>query len=210
MTRILLTLMFLVSAVLPLSAQSGLDINKVFNGKYSDDPKVTETYITGNNNYLRKHNLSVFASFRGPADTYASKIQKMVLTDAAKAIGKNVRYKSGKLYFGFYILKPEARGQKKINRYIYYLNTAASGGTNVLLVYMEGTASEGAVSKLIQDMANKENKKAKSSNRKTTVIRTPSSKSSKTSKSKNGKITTITIDQSTPSSGNEETTITID
>lgn len=155
MTRFLLTIVLFIGSTLPISAQSGLIINKIFNGRYSTDPRVTETVISGNSNYLKKNKLSVFASFRGPSAVYAAEIQKCVLSDGASAVGKDVRYKNGKLYFAYYMLKPEKSGDKTINRYIYYLNSAATGGDNVLVVYMEGAASEQTVSELIRNMAKK-------------------------------------------------------
>lgn len=155
MTRFLFTLILLISATLPVSAQSGLNVNKIFSGRYSTDPRVTETVISGNSNYLKKNHLSVFTSFRGPSAVYAAEIQKYVTADGSTAVGKDVRYRNGKLYFAYYMLKPEKSGDRTINRYIYYLNTAATGGDNVLVVYMEGTASEQTVAELIRNMAKK-------------------------------------------------------
>ncbi|MDE6338698.1 MAG: hypothetical protein K2K97_02785 [Muribaculaceae bacterium] len=161
MTRIIITLVILMSGVFSAYAQIGLEIDKIFSGRYSADPRVTETFMSGKNKYLIKNNLTVFASFKGPSAVYSEELQRLVLADGATAVGKNVRYKNGKLYFAFYILKPVKAGQKSINRYLYYLNMAPVGGTNVLVVYLEGSASEKDVSSLIKGMANKENRKTK-------------------------------------------------
>lgn len=109
--------------------------------------------MSGQNKFLKSHKLSVFATFKGPASTYQSKIEPLVLSDGAGAIGKNVRYKEGKLYFALYILKPVSTKSGKMNRYLYYLNNAANKGSNILVVYLEGSLSEAEVAGLIQSMA---------------------------------------------------------
>lgn len=153
MRQFILIVVVLVSCAFSSSAQSGLKIENIFNGKYSSDPKVTETLMSGQNKFLKSHKLSVFATFKGPASTYQSKIEPLVISDGAGAIGKNVRYKEGKLYFALYILKPVSTKSGKMNRYLYYLNNAANKGSNILVVYLEGSLSEAEVAGLIQSMA---------------------------------------------------------
>ncbi|MDE5807755.1 MAG: hypothetical protein K2H76_06525, partial [Muribaculaceae bacterium] len=99
MKKILLILFILLCAALPSAAQTGLEINKIFNGRFSSDPAVTETLLSGSSKLLKKNKLTVFATFKGPAANYRSDVEKAVLADGASAIGKNVRYKEGKLYY---------------------------------------------------------------------------------------------------------------
>ena len=150
-------LLFLILFLSALSghAQNGLEIEKIFNGVYASDPNVTETMINGNNKFLKSHKLSVLATFKGPASTYESKIEALVLKDGASAIGKNVRYKEGKLYFALYVLPPQTVGNTKRNRYLYYLNNAANKGSSVMVVYLEGSIKDTEVSELIRSLAKK-------------------------------------------------------
>lgn len=153
MKRSFIAFMLLLTLSAVASAQTGLNINRIFGGKYATDPRVTETLISGKHRFLRDHDLTMFATFKGPASTYASKIEPMVLSDGAKAVGKNVRYKDGKLYFAFFILSPIIEEGKKENRYLYYLNNAARNGNNVLVVYLEGKISQDEANSIIKSMA---------------------------------------------------------
>ena len=156
MKKILLILFILLCAALPSAAQTGLEINKIFNGRFSSDPAVTETLLSGSSKILKKNKLTVFATFKGPAANYRSEVEKAVLADGASAIGKNVRYKEGKLYYALFILRPVKAAGKTLNRYLYYLNNSANKGANVMVAYLEGTLNEQEVSALISSLANKE------------------------------------------------------
>ncbi len=153
MSRFFVIITIFVSMASSAMAQSGLAIEPVIKGEYSSDAKVTATYMTAPNKYLRNHKLTVFASFKGPAAVYAKDLERMVLADGASAVGKNVRYKKGKLYFAFYMLRPVVHGKEKLNRYLYYLNSSAGSGSDILLVYLEGKAGEQDVTELIKSMA---------------------------------------------------------
>lgn len=153
MKRSFIALMLLLTFTAVASAQTGLNINKIFGGKYVSDPKVTETLMSGKHRFLRENDLTMFATFKGPAATYASIIEPLVLADGAKSVGKNVRYKDGKLYFAFFILQPLTQDGKKENRYLYYLNNAAHNGNNVLVVYLEGKISQDEANSIIKRMA---------------------------------------------------------
>ncbi len=96
----------MIVATLAAAAQSGLQINQIFGGKYVSDPSVTETIMSGEQRFLRANYLSNLATFKGEAKTYAPIIQPLVLADGAQAIGRNVRYKDGKLQYAFFMLKP--------------------------------------------------------------------------------------------------------
>ncbi len=136
-------------------AQTGLAINSIFGGRYATDPKVTESIMSGNQKFLKQNHLTVLATFKAPASEYAEFVERAVSADAAKAIGKNVRYKEGKLYFGLFILPPVSQGDKKLNRYLYYLHNTSAKKPNVLVVYLEGTLNEQQVSDLIQSLTRK-------------------------------------------------------
>jgi hypothetical protein len=102
MKRILsITLLLLITAI-GVSAQTGLQINRIFGGKYGNDPSVTETMMSGEQRFLRANRLSNFATFKGDAKTYASIIQPLVLAECKapeirigeRTLAQAVRYNS--------------------------------------------------------------------------------------------------------------------
>lgn len=140
MRRLSLFLISLLIASLGMCAQNGLNINKVFGGKYVTDPQVSETVMTGDHRLLRKRNLTTLATFSGPYDKYASILQPLVLKDGQNAKGRDVRFKNGKLEYAFFILSPTIIDGKKINRYLYYLNNESKKkNASVMLIYFDGT-----------------------------------------------------------------------
>lgn len=137
------------------SAQVPLKIAQIFNGKYASDPAVTETMISGNHEFLSKHRLSMFATFKGPADKYASIVEPLVLSDGAKPLGRNIRYKDGILTYAYFMLQPIEENGKTINRYIYYINSQPQNGKNIMVIYFEGRLDQKQANSLIQSMSNK-------------------------------------------------------
>lgn len=131
------------------TAQTGLEINKVFGGKYVNDPQVSEVVMNGSQQYLRRYHLKSLAIFSGPAETYASTVQKLVLADGAKATERDVRYRNGKLYYAYYVLPSIEVNGVKLRRYIYYLNKECHRQTKkakktpdkVMLIYFDGEIS---------------------------------------------------------------------
>lgn len=150
MKRIFIAFMLLAAVSSVALAQQGLKINQIFTGDYATDPAVTMTVMSGESHYLSSRHLSVLATFKGPADTYAKKLEAFVLADGAKAVGRNVRYKKGALYYAFYALPKIKHGKQELNRYIYYLNSGPAGKRKVTLVYFEGTISREKASRLIR------------------------------------------------------------
>ena len=78
-----------------------------------------------------------------------SSIVELVIKDGAQAIDKDVEYRNGQLYYGFYTLKPNKRNK----RYIFYLNQnlARKSPKNIVtVIYMEGKKSPEEVKKLIR------------------------------------------------------------
>lgn len=123
------------------SAQTGMHINNVLGGKYVSDPSVTEVMMSGEQSFLKAHGLSNLATFRGDSETYAPILQPLVLADGAKSIGRNVRYKDGKLQYAFFMLPMTIVKGKKTNRYLYYLNKPDGKKPSVMMIYFDGTLS---------------------------------------------------------------------
>lgn len=148
--RLLILLTILVCG--NASAQTGMHINNVLGGKYVSDPSVTEVIMSGEQKFVKAHGLSNLATFRGDSETYAPILQPLVLADGAKSIGRNVRYRDGKLQYAFFMLPVTIVNGKKTNRYLYYLNNPDGNKPSVMMIYFDGTLSrtdaEAVISKL--------------------------------------------------------------
>lgn len=139
MRRYLTILCLFALTVLPLTAQSGLHINSLFNGQFKENEKVSEVYLKGKQ--IRDYGLTLFRSLTLPGNSKeAQQIEALVLKDAANCSDKEEGKKGNRLYYGFYALKATKSGQ---NRYIFYRNNALQKNAKPVLslVYMEGTAS---------------------------------------------------------------------
>ena len=134
-----------IAVSLSASAQKGLNIAGAYEPRFRDLPGAVETVLV--NDRLRSVNLSLYhaITLTGHPDAAAT-IVRLVAKDGASALSKDVRYASGHLYYGFYALPP--RGSMK--RYIFYLNRHLKKGDKIILVYIEGTASQDEVKKLIK------------------------------------------------------------
>lgn len=144
MKKILLIL--ILTILMPVSANAGgLAIDVLFTEKVVSDPAVTAVTVSGSK--AKRYRLAKYRSVSVASDSpIAANVEKRVRADGAKAASKEVSYKKGKLYYGFYTLQPSSTG----NRYIVYLNSTLTGGRNVTLIYMEGQASEEDVRKLMK------------------------------------------------------------
>lgn len=129
-------------------------LKEIFGGKYSSDPNVTETFITGDQPFLRSHRLTTFATFKGDPRTYAPIIEPKVVADGANAIARDVRYREGKLQYAYFVLPPVKKDGKTINRYLYYLNNEKAKRPSVMVIYFDGTIRNADASKLIKSLAN--------------------------------------------------------
>lgn len=155
MKRIIIICIGLLAAITAM-AQQGLNINSLFNEKLITDDWVTqelngktEIIVTGNKakelGLTKYHSISV----TGKAKSDRTSIERLVIKDGAQALDKDVEYRNGQLYYGFYTLKPN----KKNKRYIFYLNQnlANKSPKNIVtVIYMEGKKSPEEVKKLIR------------------------------------------------------------
>ena len=66
--------------------------------------------------------------------------------DGADALSREVQFRDGRLFYGFYRL----RRHNDLNRYIFFLNQLAAGGNKVILIYLEGSASPEQVKKMLK------------------------------------------------------------
>lgn len=134
-------------ASLAATAQKGLYINSLFDGRFKKATGATEIIVTGYQ--AREIGLDVYHSLSVTDKGQAELVESLVVKDGVQAIDKEVEFRSGQLYYGFYTMK-KAKGN---NRYIFYLNQrlARKSPKNVItLIYMEGEASVEQIKKLIR------------------------------------------------------------
>ncbi len=128
-------------------AQNGLNINRLFDGRYKKAAGATEIIVTGAQ--AREIGLTVYHSLSVTDKSQAEFVEKLVVKDGAQAVDKEVEYRNGQLYYGFYTMKKN----KRDNRYIFYLNQnlARKSPQNIVtLIYMEGLANQDEIKKLIR------------------------------------------------------------
>ncbi len=146
MKRITIILTCLLTTMAAM-AQTGLNINRLFDGRYKKAAGATEIIVTGVQ--AREIGLTVYHSLSVTDKNQAELVEAMVVKDGAQAVDKEVEYRNGQLYYGFYTMK---KG-KRDNRYIFYLNQnlARKSPKNIVtLIYMEGFASQEEIKKLIR------------------------------------------------------------
>lgn len=131
-------------------AQSGLHVEKLFDGRFRKHPNAVEIVVTGKSaNELR---LTTYRSvvLTGESDMI-SEIEALVVKDGLKSVAhKEVSYRGGKVYYAFYTLKPLS---KKINRYLFYLNenlNVENPKDRVTIIYMDGWADADYIKGLIK------------------------------------------------------------
>lgn len=146
MRKLLVIIAILLLSVTGVSAQNGLNVAPYLSGKFTDNSGVTYVNLSGNQ--LSVSGLTVYKSFSETADDkLAADILNAVVKDGASAQTKEVSYKNGQLYFGFYALG----GSGKTKRYLFYLNRRAIGKRKSTLIYIEGNLSESEVKALIEN-----------------------------------------------------------
>ena len=142
----IITLTCLLTAMTAM-AQTGLNINRLFDGRYKKAAGATEIIVTGVQ--AREIGLTVYHSLSVTDKNQAELVEGLVVKDGVQAVDKEVEYRNGQLYYGFYTMK---KG-KRDNRYIFYLNQnlARKSPKNIVtLIYMEGFASQDEIKKLIR------------------------------------------------------------
>lgn len=143
-TIIILTCLLTTIAAM---AQEGLNIDRLFDGRFKKATGATEIIVTGQQ--ARQIGLTVYHSLSVTDKGQAELVESMVVKDGAQAIDKEVEYRNGQLYYGFYTMKPV----KRQNRYIFFLNqnlARKSPKNTVTLIYMEGSANSEQIKKLIR------------------------------------------------------------
>lgn len=143
MKKILTIIMVTLATTLPAIAREKLNIDKFFTSRYASNPKVTVIDVSNSD---PREAISVYRSISVTGDReLADKIAEAVAKDGSHAQSKEVSYKEGMLYYGFFSMK----GILGEGRYILYLNRRPTGKEKTTLVYIEGDLNEAEVKKLI-------------------------------------------------------------
>ena len=148
MKRITIIITVVLLATLPVLAQSGLNINALFDGRYKTNPYAAEYIVTGPAAW--EIDLEVYHSLKVTEREQQDLVETLVNKDGATAVDKEVQLRNGRLYYGFYTLGKTKKGR---NRYIFFLNqnlAKKSPKNMVTLIYMEGKATPAQIKKLIR------------------------------------------------------------
>lgn len=124
---------------LPAVAQDGLGVQQLFDARFKSNANSTVVYMKGR--AIREYGLTLFRSITLPGSSSDVKVvEEVVKKDATKALSKEVAFKNGRQYYGFYAFRPVKKG---INRYLFYRNNALgeTDNTSMTLIYMEGEAN---------------------------------------------------------------------
>lgn len=147
MKRTTIIIMTCLLTTIAAMAQEGLNIDRLFDGHFKKATGATEIIVTGQQ--AREIGLMVYHSLSVTDKGQAELVESMVMKDGVHAIDKEVEYRNGQLYYGFYTMKPV----KRHNRYIFFLNqnlARKSPKNAVTLIYMEGSAAPEDIKKLIR------------------------------------------------------------
>lgn len=151
MKRIVTMILMGVLVSLTMNAQSRLYVLELF-GKYRTLPDVVEVHVTGKE--ARTVNLETYRSMSMPASIDEAKIvEQKVVKDGVTAKEKEVEYRGGQLYYGFYMLSPVIKHDKKLNRYLFFLNQSLAKKNpmnKITMIYMEGKADIDYIKSLIR------------------------------------------------------------
>lgn len=146
MKKIITTICMLIAMSFPAVAQKGLNINNLFDGRYRDDSRVTETVIEGGN--LKDYGLDIYHSLTlTDAPDEAASIEALVSRDGSNAIDREISYRDGGLYYAFYELKPLSMLYR---RYLFYLNQHKGKGNKIIVIYLQGTASKDKIKTMLK------------------------------------------------------------
>lgn len=124
-------------------AQTGLNIDSAFDGRFRSSPDAVETEISGSP--LKNSALEVYRSITLTDPALTGEIEELVIKDGADAETRQVRYIEGRLYYAYYIFKPV----DNYRRYLFFINSFLKGGKKMTLIYMAGEATPEQIKKLI-------------------------------------------------------------
>jgi hypothetical protein len=136
--RITALLLLLIAFTATAAAQSGLSVNKLFDGRYKNQKNAIEVLVKGKK--LQPYKLTLFRSLtlKGNKEELLD-IERTVRQDAARSIDKETGMIGSRIYYGFYRFAPV--GGKY--RYLFFRNNSLRrpDANDATVVYMEGYAT---------------------------------------------------------------------
>lgn len=133
--------LIIFALALPLAAQDGLEINKIFKGEVVNEKAMKESLVKGESlepyklRVLRTAKFTVGEARRDEVETLFEEDMKGRNDDDENI---ELEYRDGHLYYAIVQLTDTRKGQ---HRYICYQCRKTTGGHGITLVYMEGKAS---------------------------------------------------------------------
>lgn len=136
MKRIFLIAVIGFASLLTCRAQSGLQIDSLFNGFLVPKSQLTESIVSGKK--LKAYNLDYFRSIRFQASAQEEeKVISWVVSDSRRASDKEMDSDKGRLVYA--LLRFPGDGKK--NRYVGYQIKKIEGKDFVTVVYLAGDAT---------------------------------------------------------------------
>jgi len=141
MKHLLISLIIFAFA-LPLAAQDGLEINRIFKGEIINELAIKESLVKGEN--LAPYKLRVLHTAKFTVgDAKRDKVEALFEEDMKGRLSDDdenleLEYRDGHLYYAIVQLPDTKKG---LHRYICYQCRQTMGGNDITLVYMEGKAS---------------------------------------------------------------------
>jgi len=154
MKRVIIALFMFLATTSTLWAQSGLPIDGLFHGKFKDAPGSTEIVVTGDK--AASMGLAVYRSLTvGAGSEAAHEVRRIVTQQGTQAVSREVEYRRGNIYYGYYVLPSYTPTGKRtrLNRYVFFLDQSLNtrGKANqMIVIYMESTADSETIKKLIR------------------------------------------------------------
>lgn len=140
--RHLLLSLIIFALALPLAAQDGLEINRIFKGKVVSELAMKESLVKGDN--LAPYKLRVLHTAKFTvSDSRRDEVEALFEEDMKGRLSEDdenleLEYRDGHLYYAIVQLTDSKKG---LHRYICYQCRKTMGGNGITLVYMEGKAS---------------------------------------------------------------------
>lgn len=138
----LLISLIIFALALPLAAQDGLEINRIFKGEIINELAIKESLVKGEN--LAPYKLRVLHTAKFTVgDAKRDEVEALFEEDMKGRLSQDdenleLEYRDGHLYYAIVQLTDSKKG---LHRYICYQCRQTMGGNGITLVYMEGKAS---------------------------------------------------------------------
>ncbi len=137
----LLISLIIFALALPLAAQDGLEINRIFKGEIINELAIKESLVKGEN--LAPYKLRVLHTAKFTVgNAKRDKVEAIFVEDTKGRLSDDnenleFEYRDGHLYYAIVQLPDTKKG---LHRYICYQCRQTMGGNDITLVYMEGKA----------------------------------------------------------------------